>query len=310
MTTYNYRAEPQHYAKNGNYVSFTQHWASWGDLLADAETGAKALVSEGNDSYMPVREGLGGDTFHFESHSESQKAAYFGWAEGTQKLLSSVDAIANQIGDIAETISNHMLYDVAGELPDVGAYCAGVAEHMISWPMDHASKPVVKLAIGVSKPFFVSAEQSANWGAAVIALVDALELAGRDVELTLYAAARCTAGKSKSGARRLQYVTIKPAGEHIDRDRLAYVLVSADMLRRTILSALGHEDKYAYTSSYGVPLHLSDFDNLSKIAPTLSEALPLTDLSSTNRDSCHAYNTPQGALDTILFWAKDNGVLA
>ena len=309
MTTYNYRAEPQPFAKNGNYVSFTQHWSSWGDLLADAETGAKALVSEGNDHFMPVREGLGSDTFHFESHSTAQKAAYFGWAEGTQKLLSSVDAIADQIGDIAETISNHMLYDVAGELPDVGAYCAGVAEHMISWPMDHASKPVVRLAVCVSKPFSVTAEQSANWGVAIVALVDALELAGRDVELTLYTAARCNAGRSRT-AQRLQYVTVKPAGEHIDRDRLAYVLVSADMLRRTMLSALGHEDKHTYESGYGVPIHLSDFDNLSTIAPTLVDALLVTDFSNTNRDSRNAYNTPQGALDTILFWAKDNGVLA
>lgn len=305
MTTYNYRAEPQTFAKNGDYVSFTQQWASWGDLLADAETGAQALVDNGLDGFMPVKESKGGDTFHFKSHNDSQKAAYFGWAEGTQKLLSSVDAIADQIGDIAETISNHMVYDVAGELPDVGAYCAGVAEHMISWPMEQASKPVVKLAIGVAKPFFVTAEQSANWGAAIVALVDALELAGRDVELTLYASAR------GNKSRRLQYVTIKPAGEHIDRDRLAYVLVSADMLRRTALSALGHEDKHTYSSSYGVPIHLDDFgDKLNKIAPELSEALAVTDLSCTNRNSSHAYNTPQGALDTVLIWAKDNGVLA
>lgn len=282
------------------YKSFVQRWDSWTALTADAERGLTAL-DESERELMPSRKAdKYDDTFHFKTYGDALKASRHGWTDGTSRLLGAVDKIADRIGDLADTIASAPVYDVAGELPDMGLYCAGEIEHMLSWPIDENTKPVIRLSINCAKPFFITSEQSANWGAAIIALIDALELAGRDVELVLIA------GATSDKAQRLQYLTIKHAGEQIDRDRLAFALLSADMLRRVFLGAIGTDENLYYSATYGKPADLHQLNKLQKlVGADLNDAHQLPALQSRNE-----YLTPEDGLTEIINWATTEGLIA
>lgn len=288
----------------GADISFARRWASWSDLLADSQEGGAALKKSDGYDRLPLldRRGERRSKFHFGSIAKAAKAAEYGWADGTKKLLNGVDKIADRIGEIADTMTPVITYDVGGELPDVGLYCAGVPEHMLSWPVQEATAPVVRLGINLSKAWVVTEQQCVNFGASVVALIDALELAGRDVELTVY-----EAGEGYN-AKRVQYVVLKAAGEQIDRDRLAYALVSLDMLRRTFMATLGADQRMIY-SCYGTPIPLTQVPWIAEHCPELVDVHDVDSLAGLTRSQLGHYNDADAALDLTLQWAKDEGLL-
>jgi hypothetical protein len=74
-------------------------------------------------------------------------------------------------------------YDVAGELPDIGRFLAGDPAHMKRHGHPKGHRPIISLAINVIANAMITAQQMANYGAALVTVVDQIENAGRRVDL-------------------------------------------------------------------------------------------------------------------------------
>lgn len=307
-TTYRHcRAEHHRLSGRGKHT-FAIHWRHWSDLIHDAAAGAEDLLEAGQRYAMPTNIRGYSNFYHFDDMPAALHAARFGWPEGTKRLLDGVDRIADRIGDIADSISRTPIYDVAGAVPDVGLYCAGEIEHMIDWPIDQVQRPVIELAIQCNKAHWTTAEEAANWGAAVVALIDALELAGRDVDLMLYAG---TISSKKSPGGRILSIPLKPAGEQIDRDRLAFALLAADMSRRLFTAPLGADHRLTFGENYGYYTGLlhPHLDGARELAPELTGRVQINPVPVV-KDLCRRYlATPESALDYVLKGATKAGLL-
>jgi hypothetical protein len=150
-----------------------------------------------------------------------------GWFEGAQKIISGLDSLEGATATISRAPAVH--YDVAGEVPDVAAYCAGECEHMMTFEPDEENHaPVVRIMFDGCYDGKTKTGQIENQGIALLSCIDALERTGRNVELIW-------SGASKNRDRTMAYccdVTIKQAGEHFDVDRAAFALAHPSMLRR------------------------------------------------------------------------------
>lgn len=110
----------------------------------------------------------------------TQQLARTGWSEGAK--------------DLGDRLAVHMperdhvdawRYDVAGELPDVGRYLAGDPVHMRRHGHPKGHKPIISIFVNNWIVCSTTAQQAANYGAAITSLIDQLENSGRRVELTV-----------------------------------------------------------------------------------------------------------------------------
>lgn len=179
-----------------------------------------------------------------------------GWPEGTGKLLRGLDNLSNLQASNCLGPATH--YDVAGELPDVGRYCAGEAEHMMSWEPDVlGALPVVRIDFDGCYNANTKPHQITNQGIALLSCIDELEQSGRAVEL-LWSATSAGGGVIWS-----VQTAVKEAGDHFDVDRAAFALAHPAMLRR-LWFAVTEQDERAKPLGGGfggvrrMPQHLRD----------------------------------------------------
>lgn len=165
------------------------------------------------------------DWYGTYSLDEALQLAEHGWAEGTAQILRNVPTGA--ISGLAQLIPA-LHYDVAGEFPDVGAYCAGEPEHMVWQDADRADvQPVVKIAFAGSASCNVKGREIINYGIAALSYIDALQTSGRSVEIYWHSYLRDT-----KGAMCCLRVAINNTAAPIDADRLAFMLAHPSMFRR------------------------------------------------------------------------------
>lgn len=108
----------------------------------------------------------------------TQELARKGWSEGAQNLSSKLAVHMPNNEHI-----DSWRYDVAGELPDIGRYLAGDPVHMRRHGHPKGHRPIISLFINNWITCMIKADQMANYGAALVAIVDQLENMGRRVEL-------------------------------------------------------------------------------------------------------------------------------
>lgn len=204
---------------------------SWSDLLAiaDAAQHNRAPNREVPASKHDKRSSLTG-TKSFTGTKDMAAAlglARLGWREGARRMIAAAAGTAVQSDCRPADV-----YDVAGYMPDVAAYCAGQVDHMIDRDpdsADRAARPVVRLYVNGCYSAGTETEQINNAGLALLGAVDALESSGRSVEVNwMY----WTGSYTGSYVRHLITVRFKAAEEHWDLDRAAFVLAHPSMLRR------------------------------------------------------------------------------
>lgn len=116
---------------------------------------------------------------------------------------------------------------------------------------------VVKVLVNVSASGMVSTEVIERRGAAVVALIDALENAGRRVEVTGVMAITPSARYGSTG--RLEYrIDLKRAESRLNLASLAFALAHPSMLRRFCFAAVESENAdnrqmFGAGGSYGIP---------------------------------------------------------
>lgn len=149
------------------------------------------------------------------------KLAKDGWRDGGAELKEMLEALP------PITVADDICHDVAGFMPDVGRYCAGIPDNMYrEADGDYGSKAVVSLFVPVNATASVSAKYMRNYGLALARYIDEMEAGGRQVELL--------AGiVSEVSGKRLAHVwTVKQAGTQMDYGNIAFAVGHPAVFRR------------------------------------------------------------------------------
>lgn len=181
---------------------------------------------------------------------EANRLAVEGWKDGLDKIHAMSENIGTVVGQFVKKVEAQ--YEIAGDFVDVGRYCAGEPECMMSFREEvtrgHGSR-IVKISINVCVNSNVSKEQMFHRGAAVVALVDALEQSGMVAEVWAMAA-------HENRGNGMLMIPVKKAGERVELDRMAYIFAHASMLRRHLFTwwdgqELEYRDKLGVGRGYG-----------------------------------------------------------
>lgn len=150
------------------------------------------------------------------------KLARDGWREGAKSLHNGLVHLP-----AIDTVQDWH-FDVAGQIPDVGRYCAGMPDNMIHYTddPDNGSHPIITLCVPVNATANVKAQNMSNFGLAVARYVDELEAAGKRVELLA-----CIVSLV-SRVRVAHIWTVKRANEHMDLESVAFSLGHPAAFRR------------------------------------------------------------------------------
>lgn len=182
-----------------------------------------------------------------ESFAEAREFALHGWPEGLGRMKAAVESVtaATEFGMIAS-----YALDVGGAYPLPHLAAAGDPFCMASpAPIQDRARPIVRLATSVSISAMYEAKEIFNYGAGLVAFIDALERSGFRVELNTLKASQC-------GDDSLSILTrIKSAEDSLDLERAAFALASASWNRRihfAVMESCGLKES-VWGSTYGRP---------------------------------------------------------
>lgn len=169
-----------------------------------------------------------------------------GWADGLRKMRLALDAVTASSTALGPAPA--YLLDVAGAYPMPAIAAAGDVFCMVNpAPVSDRVRPIIKLASSVATGAQATAAQIFNYGAGLVAIIDALETQGFSVELT---SLRVVSWGDNRATIKTQ---VKGAGEAADLERLAFCLGHASYNRRIHFGVLEALFPSSYRTSYGSP---------------------------------------------------------
>lgn len=214
-----------------------------------------------------------------------------GWPDGEKRLSGSI-AEALELPAMKEIYEEIRGYDICGYDLDVPRYLTGDPEYFVADNTElTATKKTLSVVLNAGYYGAWSSHQIFNRGAALCAIVDALERNGRDVELIAGAYFNCG-----HNAMRIRNV-VKKSGEQFDLSRTAFALAHPAMFRQVSFAEMERKENYDVTCG-GVGGHSLYIDASAKER----EAEPDTCfiLQSTKYDSFNSptsFNTLGDALE-------------
>lgn len=180
-----------------------------------------------------------------------------GWSEGAK--------------DLSDRLAAHMpspdkedtwRYDVAGELPDVGRFLAGDPACMRRHGHPKGHRPILSIAVNIRLQCSVKASAMANYGAALVAVIDQLEHVGRRVELTATFATLCNNVRLSTGW------TVKQAGDPLDLAAVAFSLAHPAASRRIGFAMYEHTPRVIESYGYGRGITITEKDLVDPLPGT------------------------------------------
>jgi len=236
------------YARNFEY-------GEWLELVQ--KTPRRDGPSSGSSSRGVYRSRRGMPWAGTETFEQAIELAKKGWADGLKDIKAMSEAIWKVVGQ--EIQKTTFVYDVAGCQPDIDRYLCGEPENMIQFVHEKEQQgkgKIVKIFVNNVASCGVSTEAMFGRGAAVVALVDALENLGFSCEV---ATADALGREWRGDEKVLQYnVMLKRAGQPLELDRLAFALAQPCWLRRLVFSAMEQEppeirSMFGVGDGYGYP---------------------------------------------------------
>lgn len=203
-------------------------------VLFDSLTDTVRSGQQGSnsDSRRTSRQDANGGWFGTETFADACELAFNGWSEGTQRISNLAERISERVS--RRVVAHGMdLWEEGGEV-DVAAYLDGERACMWTWTEQDNKRPIVHVTVNVAASSHVTADEYTVAGAVAAALVDALESAGRRVELTVY----CAIQMGSDPGRVVFGTQLKRAEEPTDLGAIAYALAHPSMLRRTLFSVM------------------------------------------------------------------------
>lgn len=144
-----------------------------------------------------------------------------------------------------------------GVLPNIPAYAAGVPESMMFPVETERQTRIARICVNISASASIDPESIINRGAAIVALIDRLQIEGWRIELSVVDQSRHDNDTSS------YRIVVKQAQEPIDMDRISFALAHPSMLRRVLFRI--HETVFprfdpGYGSPANLPQYLTDAD--------------------------------------------------
>ena len=170
---------------------------------------------------------------------EALRHCVHGWPEGADKVRQWEAVFSRIISE--KTLLPEPQACFTGEYFDMGLAMSGVPECWFKLPQEESPSngKIVRVAVNLSASAAYTGDDMMRRGAASAALVQALEMCGKSVELTVLAAISSGHGNGDV----LQYVIpAKKAGEMLDIDRLSFLCAHPGCFRRLIFSCMEGED--------------------------------------------------------------------
>jgi hypothetical protein len=189
------------------------------------------------------------------SLDEAIDTARVGWPEGRAKML---DAIQHDTAGDVPGLFPALEYDLAGEYPDVGAFCAGIPEHMVApGEVNLGTQPVIRIGANGMYCSNTDVDDVVRFGVALLSHVSAYQRAGYSVAIDWIGANR---GRDGGVFTRIELLS---PGQTLDTDRLAFMLAHPSMLRRLWFAfAESHPELEHLGSGFGPVTDPADLDDL------------------------------------------------
>lgn len=187
-----------------------------------------------------------------DSFEESLHQARHGWPEG----MVSMNQIAEEYHRRSRWTADRALeWDVAGSHPDVPVFLSGDPCNMINDGDVRAKvKPIIHIIVNKTQHFGIGKQKIFNFGAALMVCMDQIEACGTRVELE---AIFCAIGDK--GDFFTTHTTLKRAGEHVEKNRIAYAMANPGFLRRLWFSVVEQYQKYdEWFYGYGKPSEMNE----------------------------------------------------
>lgn len=159
--------------------------------------------------------------------------ARHGWTHGERIISDLSDRLEERVHRALPWYGME-LAESGGEV-DVAALLDGQRENMWDWREGGGRKPVVRINVNAAVHYRITTQEVQVMGAAIVALIDALERMGRRVELELFWPSTTYKGDGPyviASAR----VRVKEADDPLHIANLAFALAHASMYRRILFS--------------------------------------------------------------------------
>lgn len=197
--------------------------------------------------------------------------ARFGWREGAVKVRRAFASLP------APTLSAGMAWrwDYSGERIDMSRFCSGDDACFRSRStLNRGRAKCVRLLVPMGYPCSTGSDSVLNRGAAIIAIVDALEMTRRTVEVVAAFSSTSDCDREPTSGYHMNHlVTVKAAGQPLVLDTLAFYLCHRASLRRIGFALMetvkeaesSHSDGYGY----GCDIHPDEQSPVSVALPEL-----------------------------------------
>lgn len=204
-----------------NRVSPTHH-VLYGESAADVADYLKRTPKQwvnGNTARGNLSQGTSWDLG--ANWEATTRMAAQGWSEGTNRLATALNVLMPPNAKETET-----RYDVAGHFPDVARFVAGDPACMVRRGRTGGHTPVVSIVVGLTAHGGIPASYYANFGAALVNVIDQMEASGQRVELSIMFP------NALPGIRCLAGWRVKAAEDHCDLSSIAFSLAHPAAYRR------------------------------------------------------------------------------
>jgi hypothetical protein len=207
--------------KHGRVRTMFMDYESIDDVLEHLD---RPNIDGGNSS----RSGSESESWDLGLGYEGAIDAYTGgWAEGARKAEELAERVIPRPIGKRTTLSR----GVTGMFPNVGAYLAGDPKSMYMVSKKTVrSRPFVHLYLPIGYLAQVEAETAFNRGCAMVAVVDALEMAGCRVRVTLMR------NTDLHNGRLTVRFEVKDYGDRLDIDQLIFTAAHPAYYRRLIFA--------------------------------------------------------------------------
>ncbi len=255
-------------------TTLVRRFSSLGDFLRAVE-GPSDLADDQRASRV-----LGHDDWYGTgAFSEAVGLARAGWIEGARGLAQRKRRVRALV-----QLRNHLPtieYEMHGIEPDIGRFLQGHPRCMLNVAPALSApggRQLITLAVNVTASSSTPPHAYANRGAAVMALVEALEQAGHAVRVLAQEAVRPpgTTGRSRDEDRYQVEILLKDHNQALDASRLAFVLCHVAFLRRLVFSLKETEPpmvrrrfEFGGTGKYGVACAPAVGENFDIYVPAI-----------------------------------------
>lgn len=168
------------------------------------------------------------------------KLAHDGWSQGAADLAVAIQALE------PDATMPEIRFDMGGEWVDVPRYLGGNPACMARHGKVAKREPVVSMVVSGAVSHGVSAQAITAYGAALTAIIDQLENAGRRVELDVAFVVEIGSRRAVVGWK------VKKAEDHLDLAAIAFSIQHPAAFRR-IAFAMIERSFCKETKTYGMP---------------------------------------------------------